>query len=95
MHGTRLPLNNQNSFADWFASQGVPRKKFLQALGSFAVDGKVRRATQMAEALGINGVPVFLINGKYLTSPSMTGSIESTFEVIDALVAQEAKLLAP
>jgi thiol:disulfide interchange protein DsbA len=93
IHENRLPFN-KNSLADWFASQGVPREQFLQALGSFAVDGKVRHATRMATDLRINGVPIFLVNGKYLTGPSMTGSVNTAFEVINALVAQEAKLLA-
>jgi len=90
LHREHLPLGDENSLADWFATQGVKRDEFLKALNSFVVDMKVRRATQIGRALGVDGVPTFLINGKYLTSPSMTASTEKAFQVIDYLTAREA-----
>jgi len=90
LHRERLRLVDEPSLADWFATQGVQRDTFLKALGSFVVDMKVRRAAQIDRALGIDGVPTFLINGKYLTSPSMTASTEKAFQVIDYLTAREA-----
>jgi len=36
-----------------------------------------------------------LINGKFLTGPGMTGSIDSTFQVINELAAQEMQAKIP
>jgi thiol:disulfide interchange protein DsbA len=90
LHREHLRLSDENSLADWFATRGVQRDEFLKAMHSFVVDMKVRRAAQISQALGIDGVPTFLINGKYLTSPSMTAGNEKAFQVIDYLTAREA-----
>jgi thiol:disulfide interchange protein DsbA len=90
LHEEHIRFNDENSLADWFATQGVKREDFLKALSSFVVDMKVRRAGQVDQTLEINGVPTILVNGKYMTSPSMTGSVEKAFQVIDYLTAREA-----
>jgi thiol:disulfide interchange protein DsbA len=66
----------------------VPKNDFLNALNAFVVDLKVRRASQIGSELGLDGVPSFLVDGKYLTSPSMTGGTENAFKVINELIAQ-------
>ena len=90
LHEAHLRLIDENSFADWFATQGVPRDEFLSALNSFAVDMKVRRAAQIDQEIGLNSVPAFLVNGKYFTSPGMTASSDKALEVVDYLTAREA-----
>jgi thiol:disulfide interchange protein DsbA len=87
-------LNDEESLADFFAEQGVDREDFLKAMRSFVVDMKVRRAIQFGTRLGIDGVPTFLVNGKYITSPSLTASGERMFRLVDDLVAQEAAVKA-
>lgn len=93
VHEEYLQITDENKVAEWFVTQGVAKDDFLGALHSFAVDSKVRRAAQAGIDLEIQGVPCFLVNGKYFTSPSMTASIPKTFEVIDAIVAEEAQRL--
>lgn len=83
-----LPINDADKVADWFAAQGVSKNDFLNALNAFVIDLKVRRASQIGGELGLDGVPSFLVNGKFLTSPSMTASIENAFKVVDELAAQ-------
>jgi thiol:disulfide interchange protein DsbA len=90
LHEKKLRLGDEDSIADWFATQGVDRQEFLKAYRSFVVDMKVRRAQQFGVNLGLDGVPTFLVNGKYLTSPSMTGGSARMFTVIDELTAMEA-----
>jgi thiol:disulfide interchange protein DsbA len=91
LHKERLHLFDENSLADWFAHQGVgvDKGQFLKALHSFVVDLKVRQAAQLDQRFGIDGVPSFVVNGKYSTSPSMVGSNDKVFQVIDYLAAQE------
>lgn len=91
IHEAHMQLNDANSMADWFVKQGVAREDFLGALDSFVVDMKIRQAKQLVQAIELHGVPAFLVNGKYKTSPSMTASIEKTFQVIDEIIAEEIK----
>lgn len=88
----QLDLNNSEKVAEWFATMGVVREDFLNAINAFVVDIKVRRAAQIGSELGLDGVPSFLINGKFFTSPSMTASVDKAFEVINELAAQENKV---
>jgi protein dithiol oxidoreductase (disulfide-forming) len=90
LHQEHLHLSDENSLADWFVTQGVNRDEFLKAMHSFVVDMKVRRAGQIDQAFGIDGVPAFVINGKYTTSPGMTAGNEKAFQVVDYLAAREA-----
>jgi len=93
LHEKRKRLVDEASIADWFASQGVDKEEFLKAYRSFIVDMKVRRTNQLGQRLGIDGVPSFVVNGKYVTSPSQTGGSEKMFEVLDYLAAKEAGVL--
>ncbi len=70
---------------------GVDRKQFVDAWESFAVRTKMRRAAQVSEAYGVDGVPAMAVNGKYYTSPSMAGSNQGALRVMDWLIAQERR----
>ena len=94
LHKNRRRLGDEAEIADWFAGQGVDREEFLKAYRSFIVDMNVRRAQQFGTRLGLEGVPTFLVNGKFLTSPSMTGGSERMFQVVNHLTAMEAGQLA-
>ena len=49
----------------------------------------LRKARQTERKYGHSGVPTVIINGKYRTSGSMTGSNAKTIQVIDYLVKKE------
>ena len=89
MHLEKNPMNSASKIADWVSNFGVDRKQFTQVWDSFSVRTRMKKATQTMEAYGIDGVPTFAVNGKYITAPSMVGSAEGVFKVIDELVAQE------
>lgn len=73
------------------AKQGVSEEDFRKTYNSFAVETKFRRAQDLIKRYQVNGVPAFVVNGKFLTNASMAGSSEKIFEVVDFLVQQEAK----
>ncbi|MEY4040684.1 MAG: hypothetical protein RL233_215, partial [Bacteroidota bacterium] len=74
MHKENKRLLNENEIADWVASQGVDRNTFLAAYRSFAVISKARAARQMADVYRIDGVPTIVMQGRYVTSPSIAGT---------------------
>ena len=89
IHAQGMDLNNPERFFDWAVTKGIDRKQIADAFNSFAVNTKVMRAQQLTNAYKLNGVPVFAVNGKYVTSAYMTGSTASLFKALDELVAQE------
>ena len=70
---------------------GVDARQFSETFKSFGVRTKMQRADKLADAYGIDGVPMIGVNGRYLTAPSMAGSNEGALRVVDQLVALEHK----
>jgi thiol:disulfide interchange protein DsbA len=91
LHEKKLKLANENELAEFFAEHGVPKEEFVSAYRSFAVDMKLRRAVAMGKRYGVDGVPAFIVNGKFRTSASQAGSNEKLFAVLDYLIAEETK----
>lgn len=78
---------------DWIASKGVDRQKFVDAYNSFSVDSKVKRTQDISAAYEVDGTPTVVIDGRYLTSPSMipakAGNVDYPrfFAAVDTLIA--------
>ena len=85
MHKENKRLLTEPEIADWVASQGIDRNTFLATYRSFAVISKARAAKQMAEAYRIDGVPTIVMQGKYVTSPSIAGTKAKAIAVMDFL----------
>lgn len=89
-----LHVKNQNltppdAFFSWASARGLDRKRVQDVYNSFGVTMKVARAKQLSTSYKLSGVPALVVNGKYLTSGSMTGSHAKTLEAVDSLIAME------
>jgi thiol:disulfide interchange protein DsbA len=82
-------LTDPNDMADFVATQGVDREKFLETYKSFAVAGKVAKYKDLAKKYGISGVPTMIVNGKYRFDLGSAGGPEETLKVADTLIAKE------
>jgi thiol:disulfide interchange protein DsbA len=87
-HVERLNLNDPAILGDWIAKQGVDRKKFESIYNSFSMQTEIMKDARLVTAYGINGVPTFIVDGKYATSESMTGSEPRLFEVLNQLIVK-------
>ncbi len=82
---------------DWVAERGVDRQKFIDTYQSFAVAGRVKRSLELTRNYDIPGTPAIVIDGRYLTAPSMTlkpdGTVdyERYFQVVDQVIAMARK----
>jgi thiol:disulfide interchange protein DsbA len=85
MHKENKRLMTENEIADWAASQGIDRNTFLATYRSFAVVSKARVARQMADAYRIDGVPTIVMQGRYVTSPSIAGTKAKAISVMEHL----------
>jgi thiol:disulfide interchange protein DsbA len=52
------------------------------------VQSKTKRAVQLTQAYDVTGVPALVVDGKYFTSVSMTGSPEGLMQTLDSLIAK-------
>ena len=86
-----LNLNDDAVLMDWIVKQGVDRSKFEAVYNSFSTQSKATQGGMLARTYGVNGVPSFVIDGKYATSESMTGSEPRLFEVLDQLIVKARK----
>jgi len=87
-HLENINLNDPAVLGNWIAKQGVDRKKFEGVYNSFSTQSKATQGARLASAYAITGVPAFIIDGKYATSVSMTGSEARLFEVLDQLIVK-------
>src|SRR5690606_35041288 len=80
IHQERKRIYTQDAIIDWVAEQGMDKAKFESVFKSFGVQTKIARANELTETYGVQGTPSLAVGGKYLVSPSMTGSYQGTIE---------------
>ncbi|MDR1367601.1 MAG: thiol:disulfide interchange protein DsbA/DsbL [Candidatus Accumulibacter sp.] len=75
IHNKNLRLVDEKSITEWVASKNVDPKKFSDAFNAFGVDSRVKRAEQLRRDAKINGVPAFVVDGRYqvMSSASING----------------------
>lgn len=79
-----LPTNEQ--IAAWYAKHGANAQEFANTMSSFAIDAKLKRATQWLQRSGVDSTPTLIVNGKY----RVTGkSHEDSLRIADHLIAGE------
>jgi thiol:disulfide interchange protein DsbA len=88
IHVRHTRFNDDNAIFDWVEKQGAPRKSFIDIYSSFSTQSKALRAKQLTKAYGISGVPAVIVDGKYRTSVSNTGSHAGLLSALDQLIKQ-------
>jgi thiol:disulfide interchange protein DsbA len=79
-------MRNMDELADFYATFGVDKEKFVSTSKSFAVDMRLRREQQLTRTWGVSATPTMIVNGKYRVT---SHDFDSTLAVVDYLVAQE------
>lgn len=78
--------------SEWAKKQGLDSAKFESTWNSFGVQTQQKRANALVAGYKIDGVPMFGINGRYITSPAMVGGSHArALQVVDFLIARERK----
>lgn len=101
IHKERQRLDSDAAIGEFVAKNGLDKAKFMDAYNSFSVQTKVSRATKMMSSYRIDGVPMLIIDGRYVTSPAKLGEVlgnvsenelvAATTKVMDELVAKSKK----
>ncbi|MGB0956952.1 MAG: DsbA family protein, partial [Litorivicinus sp.] len=56
---------------------------------SFGVESRLKQTESRITAYGINGVPAFIVNGKYRVTETTAGGQAALFDVINYLIEKE------
>ena len=88
VHKNGIQLWNDKTFFDWAASKGLDRKKVEEMYGSFAINGKVNRAKQLAQAYNVQSVPMVVVDGKFTTASDKVGSHAAMPAALNELIAK-------
>jgi protein dithiol oxidoreductase (disulfide-forming) len=97
IHEQKTRLSDQKVLLDWVASKGVDRQKFSDTYNSFSVQSRTQRAMEVTRAYDIPGTPAIVIDGRYLTAPSMVVRADKTidydryFRIVDEVIAMARK----
>jgi thiol:disulfide interchange protein DsbA len=91
-HAVKTP--SPEGIADWYATQGVDRTKFLDTMNSFGVTAMVNRAKQFALRTGIEGTPTIIVAGKYKVNVNADRGFPGMLATVDYLLARERALSA-
>ena len=91
IHVEKLKLAKDEEIFDWVGKQGLDVAKFKEVYGSFTVSNQVRRASQLQDAYGVEGVPSMGVAGKYYTDGTMAGNMQNVLAVVEQLVAAAKK----
>lgn len=82
-------LTKPDEMADFVATQGVDKDKFMATFNSFAIQGQIKQAKELAQKYGVQGVPTLIVNGKYRFDLGTAGGPEAVLNVADQLIAKE------
>jgi protein dithiol oxidoreductase (disulfide-forming) len=85
-HVEELLMSRPEVMAEWAARNGIERRKWLDAYHSPEVDARIARAFQATKRYDIQGTPSIVVDGRYLTSSSMTPSVRGVMPVVEDLV---------
>jgi len=99
IHVDRKNLMREEAVTDVIVKAGVDKAKYLEVYNSFGVQAKMKRMNQVAGAYKVDTAPTIVVDGRFVTSPSMAGrpgqpeeqSHLAALAVTDYLVAKAAK----
>ncbi len=81
----RRRIESDDALTRFFVEQGFSADQVRNALQSMEMRAMLARADEVGFKSGADSVPAIIVNGKYLTSPSMVGSEEKMLQVINYL----------
>ena len=75
VHVERVRLNKDEALADFVAKNGVDKAKYLEMLGSFGLQTKIKRNAQLVATYKIDSVPSIVIDGATVCTVAERGSV--------------------
>ena len=86
IHRDHLRTDSQPAMAEWLKKNDIDPNKFFDAMKSFGVQSKTRRAAQLTTTYKIDGTPAMAVQGKYTVSAEQGGTREGMLDTVSYLV---------
>lgn len=87
-----LNPTDEKAAIEWVTQKsGLDKLKVEQAFKSFTINTNLNRAAQTFRASGATGVPSLIIDGKYITSSTMSGGNANALKVADYIIENVRK----
>jgi thiol:disulfide interchange protein DsbA len=86
LHEERLSLNSAESTVEWARQNGIDGARWLAAYNSAEVERKVDDSRRFTRSFAIKGTPSLVVDGRYLTSSSMTESVAGVIPILEDLI---------
>ncbi|MFT0545212.1 thiol:disulfide interchange protein DsbA/DsbL [Allopusillimonas ginsengisoli] len=86
IHKEHQQIYDAKAITGWIADQGIDAKAFQDVFNSFGIQSKITRADELTKVYNIDGTPSLAVAGKYVTSPTQTGSYEGTIKEAQSLL---------
>ncbi len=85
----KIELRDEAKLLDWVKKQGINVAKFKANYNGFSTNVLLKNLATTTRDYQIDGVPTFIVNGKWVTSPSMVGANDATLtKMLDELIAK-------
>lgn len=91
IHDKSRPLDDEKSITAFAVEQGINEKSFRDAYNSFGMAASLKQSLELQQRYNISSVPTMVVDGKYITSPSLTHGQEELMKVLDFLIEKSAK----
>lgn len=85
-HVEQLHMSKAEVVEQWAAKNGIERRRWLDAYFSPEADARIARAFQATKRYDVQGTPSVVVDGRYLTSSSMTSTVRGVVTVMEDLV---------
>lgn len=90
LHRDHKPLRSIEDIADYLATQGLDKGKFLSTSASFAVNGRLNQAQSTVRRYGITGTPSIVVDGKYrISAGGPVASYDEMLQVAEYLIEMQ------
>jgi thiol:disulfide interchange protein DsbA len=86
VHEDGINLGSSTELGAWGRKSGLDSVKLEEMMDSDLVMAQVQRARDATVAYGIRATPSFVVDGKYVTSGGMVGSLEALLPTVDGLI---------
>lgn len=91
IHEQNRPLDTEASLTAFAVEQGLDEKRFSDAYRSFSMQNSLKQVTKLQSVYSLNSVPTLVVDGRYITSPSLARGQEEVAKVLDFLVDKAIK----
>lgn len=85
-HVEKLYMSRPDVMEQWAVRHGIDRRQWLDAYYSPEADARIERAHQLTKRYDIQGTPSLVVDGRYLTSSSMTPTVQGVVPVLEDLI---------